>query len=192
MKTTHVSVVAVLLAAFSPWLLAAHLLISFGREHRTPLTDQVSHIDNAHVRDVIDNKRYGNLKDDGDGSFTPLSEVILYSRMDEIWTSLVEDLIRHGAQVNEPTIFDTPLQTAAYKNDLQMMRLLVRHGAQVDFPNCQGETPLMKASMAGNREAIIELLAMGANSELRNNEGLTAQNMAKKNGVKVLLDSPRP
>lgn len=192
MRTTYIALAAVLLVSFSPWILGAHLVLSFGRENRTPLADQVHQVDSSRIQNIIATKRYGNLKDDGDGSFTPLSEVILYSRKDGIWAALVEDLIQYGAHVNEPTIFDTPLQTAAYKNDIEMMRLLVKHGAQVDFPNCRGETPLMKASETGNKEAIAELLAMGAKSAIRNNEGRTARDMARKNDVQVLFDALNP
>lgn len=163
-------------------------MLSFGQKKRTPLDDQVRHRESSYIHNVIATKRYGNLKSDGDGSFLPLSLVILNSRKDSVWYELAEDLIRHGAPVNEPTNFDTPLQTAAFKNDIEMIRLLVRNGAKVDFPNCRGETPLMKASYSGNKEAIIELLALGANRDIRNKFGKTAQDMARNYDIQVLFD----
>ncbi|HBO33249.1 MAG TPA: hypothetical protein DD636_00660 [Anaerolineaceae bacterium] len=181
----------VLLVSFSPWILGIHLMLSFGQKNRTPLEDQVRNSKSSYIDNVIATKRYGNLKTDGDGSFSPLSEVILYSRKDKVWYELVEDLIRYGASVDEATIFDTPLQTAAFKNDIEMIRLLVKHGAKVDFPNCRGETPLMKASLTGNKEAIIELLALGANRDIRNEFGQTAKDMARSNYIQALFDAAK-
>jgi len=189
MKTTSIPLAVALLVSFSPWILGARLFLSFGGDSRTAFTDQVRYVDSSHIKNVIANKHHGNPIADGDGSFMPLSEAILFSRTDGVRASLVEGLIRYGAQVNEPTFFSTPLETAAYKNDIEMMRLLVRHGADVDFPNCHGVTPLMTASMAGNKEAIAELLSLGAKIGIRDSQGRTARDMASKEEVRLVLDA---
>jgi len=187
MRQISASLVAALVFSFSPWLVGVHLVFSFGSESKTPITEQIRDTASSNIQTVISRRQYGNLSEDGDGVFTPLSEAILYSRREAIWAVFVEDLIRFGARVNEPTIFDTPLQTAAYKNDVEMMRLLIRKGAQVDFPNCRGETPLMKASITGNKEAILELLTLGANSRIRDINGRTALEHARTDDVRALL-----
>lgn len=63
---------------------------------------------------------------------------------------------------------------------------LDRHKALLNAGNEQGETPLMLAAMQGNRRIVRNLLLRGANSELKDQTGRTALDLAKERGHTVV------
>lgn len=191
MKTTR-GLFAVLLAiSFLPWLVAGRLALSFGKETRTPVMKQIQGRGSDAIHDVLARKQYGSLLTDGDGGFLPLSVVIMHSRPsqnpDKIWFDLVKDLLLHGAKTDQPTVFHTPLQSAAFNNSAEMIDLLVAHGAKVDFPSCDGKTPLRLASESGHKEAVSALLSAGADANIRDKNGKTAIDLAKTEEVRRTL-----
>lgn len=196
MKTPRGLFTVLLVISFAPWLVAGHLALSFGKETRRPLMEQIQGRGSDAIQDVLVRKHYGNLITDGDGGFLPLSDAIMYSRPwptnpDQIWFDLVKDMLLHGAKTDQPTVFHTPLQSAAFYNNAEMIKLLIAHSAKVDFPSCNGKTPLQLASEVGHKEAVRELLAAGANVKIRDKNGNTAMDLAKTEEVRRMLSADK-
>jgi ankyrin repeat protein len=92
-----------------------------------------------------------------------------------------EALIAKGAAVNRPGW--TPLHYAAASGDDEIARLLLAHGARVDAqsPPASGKfTPLMMAAREGHEDTARFLLGQGADPQLKNGEGLTAAEIARR------------
>lgn len=90
-------------------------------------------------------------------------------------------LIRRGAEVNKPGW--TPLHYAASRaesDSAAMVRLLLEHHAYIDAESPNRSTPLMLASMYGHRDLVPLLLEEGADPSLRNEQGLTAVDFARR------------
>ncbi len=87
----------------------------------------------------------------------------------------------------------TALHWAAYRDDLDMARLLLKSGANVKATTRLGDyTPLFLAAKNGNAEMIDLLLKAGADVNAVNHAGTTSLMLAAASGkpeaVKVLLD----
>ena len=92
-----------------------------------------------------------------------------------------EALIAKGAAVNRPGW--TPLHYAAASGDDEIARLLLARGARVDAqsPPASGKfTPLMMAAREGHEDTAMFLLGQGADPQLKNGEGLTAAEIARR------------
>jgi ankyrin repeat protein len=103
-----------------------------------------------------------------------------------------EALIAKGAAVNRPGW--TPLHYAAASGDDEIVRLLLAHGARIDAqsPPASGKfTPLMMAAREGHEDTAVLLLGQGADPRLKNGEGLTAAEIARRAdhaGIAAALD----
>lgn len=71
---------------------------------------------------------------------------------------------------------------AASSQTEEILSLLVSHGAEVDAQDLQGRTPLMEASVHGCLDAVVSLVRLGANPDLKNQEGKSAQVLAEEAG----------
>lgn len=94
---------------------------------------------------------------------------------------VARQLIRRGAEVNKPGW--TPLHYAtsrAEPDSVAMVRLLLEHHAYIDAESPNRSTPLMLAAMYGNRDLVPLLLEEGADPSLRNEQGLTALDFARR------------
>ena len=65
---------------------------------------------------------------------------------------------------------------------VNVLLALDHQGLLLNAANSQGQTALMLAAVSGNRRNVRSLLLRGADSELRDSEGLMALNLAKQNG----------
>ncbi len=75
---------------------------------------------------------------DARGGGQQLNDAVIYGRRD-----LALNLIQHGANVNwKSEDGNTPLHTAAFLCEPEMMNLLIANGADRNMKNQQGETPL--------------------------------------------------
>lgn len=116
--------------------------------------------------------------------------------------SIVNMLIKHGANVNEPSLngrnyYNTPLMIAAWGGNLELVRILVEKGAcinQVDKGN--GFTALIKAVFNNHPDVVEYLLNCNADKTICSFEKMTALDYAySKNengnyeGIITLLNS---
>ncbi len=82
-----------------------------------------------------------------------------------------------------------PIHLAAASNYLGALQaLLDRRPQDVDAKTNIGITPLMMAATEGHAESVRLLLQFGADRALKDDEGMTAKEIAIKNGNLALLD----
>lgn len=93
-------------------------------------------------------------------------------------TDLVRRLIERDADVNKPGW--APLHYASTHGHLEIMALLLEHHAFIDAQSPNGTTPLMMAAMYGTPEAVKLLLDAGADTQMKNQLGMTALDFAMK------------
>lgn len=96
---------------------------------------------------------------------------------------VVRALLKKGAKVNQSGW--TALHYAAASGDDKIAQVLIEHGAKLDAvsPRASGAfTPLMLAAREGMDATARLLVARGANTGLKNTEGLTAAQIAKQAG----------
>lgn len=91
---------------------------------------------------------------------------------------LATDMVKRGADVNKTGW--TPLHYAASKGHLPLIRLFIENHAYIDAESPNGTTPLMMAAMYGTPDAVKLLLAEGADTRLKNQQGLTATQFAQR------------
>lgn len=97
---------------------------------------------------------------------------------------IVEMLLDKGvdinSQENDPKGV-TPLNIAAYRENVQVAELLLDRGADFTIASSTGYTPLLSAVKSGNMAIARMLLAKGADVEARTREGQSALDIAKQN-----------
>jgi ankyrin repeat protein len=94
-------------------------------------------------------------------------------------------LVAHGAAVNKDGW--TPLHYAATSGKVPIIQLLLAHGAVLEARSPNRTTPLMMAAGYGSEEAVVALLAAGADRTLKNEQGLTATDFAERSGRDFLV-----
>jgi len=107
---------------------------------------------------------------------SPLMMAALKGRL-----ALATRLIEREAEVNKPGW--APLHYAATDAGAQapaMVRLLLEHHAYIDAESPNGTTPLMMAAHYGNPTVVKVLLEEGADPSIRNQQGLTAIDFARR------------
>ncbi len=92
--------------------------------------------------------------------------------------ALAKTLIDKGADVNKTGW--APLHYAATKGHINIMKLLLENHAYIDAESPNKSTPLMMASMYGTFAAVKLLVDEGADTGLKNEQGLTALDFAKR------------
>ena len=102
---------------------------------------------------------------------------------------LIKLFICHGADLNKkgvdgrfPLICPYRHSVIAVDRQVKCLRLLVANGALINERTNAGDTALMRAAWFGNREAVEELLRMGADPNLRNTWHATAAMQASERG----------
>ena len=80
------------------------------------------------------------------------------------------------------------LHEASHKGYPAIVILLLAAGANVDKQeDYDGWTPLIMAANNGKIEVVKELLKAGANKKLKDNDGKTAYDLARKEEIKAVL-----
>lgn len=93
----------------------------------------------------------------------------------------VKALIARDADVNKPGW--APLHyavSAAQPHQIEIVKLLLENYAFIDAQSPNGTTPLMMAAGYGSEEAARLLLDEGADTAMRNQQGMTAADFARK------------
>lgn len=93
-------------------------------------------------------------------------------------TDLVRLLLARDAHVNKPGW--APLHYAATNGHLDIMRLLLDQHAFIDAQSPNGTTPLMMAAHYGTPAAVKLLLEAGADTQMKNQLGLSAIDFANR------------
>ena len=118
-------------------------------------------------------------------------ETLLLRAIENNRVSIVEMLLRAGADVNMPSkeTGDTPLIFASRSIDPfeigarpmpHLVRLLLKHKPELNRRNKAGETALIAAVTRGNGEIVELLLKAGADYRLRDKNGMTALKWASQ------------
>jgi ankyrin repeat protein len=98
------------------------------------------------------------------------------------YTEIVRLLLAAGAKIDVATQAkgDTPLHDAALSGHEEVVTLLLDYDAKINHPENQGYTPLHLAAYGGFPKIVSKLLSHGANREIRNRDGLTADQIVCK------------
>jgi len=92
-------------------------------------------------------------------------------------------LLKYGATFPQVNIWnDTPLHIASRQGNLRLV-IVYSYLINVNTPGQNGWYPLHEAIVKNNRDVCQYLLKRGASTELKNNEGLTPRELAKKWGI---------
>jgi ankyrin repeat protein len=142
------------------------------------------------VKELLDAGANVNYKDER--KLTPIMYAIAGEHLD-----IVKELIARGADI---TIADdngaTPLHLAAYSDEIEILkRIIDTHLAESDDLNAQdnrGDTALHTAAAGGYANAVILLLNNGASSTIRNDDRLTAYDIANSPELRALFPAPPP
>ena len=129
----------------------------------------------------------------------PVDHQVLYgsplvTAINEQHEQPVELLLENGANPNLVGAFDwRPLHFAITKNaaDPQIIKLLVEHGAEIDSRTSLLVTPLHRAAGFCKLAAVKMLLQMGADKNLTEKYGQTAEQRARKAGCADVADALR-
>jgi len=130
---------------------------------------------------------------------TPNGETVLHAASMIESAVLTTELIQAGAEVNAANRDgETPLQWAALTGTFLAVKALADAGADLDVQDTrQGNTPLHAAVSHDDIVLIHYLLSRNVRTDIRNNAGLTAFEVASSRGrgsVKLFerQDAPRP
>ena len=127
------------------------------------------------IRTLMSDRRLDVNRANGAGE-TPLMLAALKGQQE--W---VRRLLLRGAYVNHPGW--TPLHYAASHASeaaLPMVDALLAHHAYIDAESPNGTTPLMMAAQYGVESVVVSLLEAGADASLRNEQGLSALDFARR------------
>jgi len=115
---------------------------------------------------------------------TPNGETVLHAASMIESAALVEDLIQAGAEVNTANKDgETPLQWAALTGTFLAVKALADAGADLNIQDTrQGNTPLHAAVSHDDIVLIHYLLSRNVRTDIRNNQGLTALELAQSRG----------
>lgn len=91
---------------------------------------------------------------------------------------LVRKLIARDADINKPGW--TPLHYAASSGQTEIIKVLLDKYAFIDAPSPNGTTPLMMAAMYGTAASVDLLLKEGADTAMKNQQGMTALDFARR------------
>jgi ankyrin repeat protein len=91
---------------------------------------------------------------------------------------VVVKLLARDADVNKTGW--TPLHYAATSGQIAIMKLLLDKYAFIDAQSPNGTTPLMMAAMYGSSDSVKLLLDEGADPMMKNEQGLTAVDFARR------------
>lgn len=99
-------------------------------------------------------------------------------------TEICKMLLEAGANPNKPTRYGSPLALA---ENLQIAEELVRHGADVNFPDRDGDLPIIGFIDQNDYEGVEFLKRSGTDLSHRNNRGVSVIEYARRRGNQRIL-----
>lgn len=113
----------------------------------------------------------------------------LYFAINQRAPNIVRSLIKHGANVNqELSLGGSLLMKAVNIGNLEIIKALVDAKADLNVWDLNNYTPLMRVVELGNTELVALFIEHGAKTTMRNSDGLTAMDIAKKSGNQQVID----
>jgi len=116
----------------------------------------------------------------------------LHLAVENGFQSTVELFLLKGTDVNFSINGVTPLRQAAYKNQLDIARLLIKKGADANTRDTRGQTPLHLAAQKGHKDVIFLLLEKGAYVNSKDDQGSRplhwATDLGRKDIAALLLE----
>ena len=99
-------------------------------------------------------------------------ERVSYELLPLILKDKGEDIDLNAKDENGNTLMHHIAYNATYADNISVFHILKDFGADVNAKNKNGDTPLHILTQKGNPYLIAQLLALGGDSSVRNNEGL--------------------
>ena len=143
----------------------------------------------SNFSETVDIEQTGTVKFDG---FVIEGATSLWCAAGAGHFGVVSLFIRHGADVNHPTVTNsTPLRAACFDGRIDIVKFLVENKADIKIANKYDNTCLMISSYKGHTEIVEYLLDKGADPDCTAHCGATALHFAAECGhleiVKVLV-----
>jgi uncharacterized protein len=109
------------------------------------------------------------------------------------YQTLPEYISLRLVDVNQVSLFgDRPINVAATRGSIEEMKVLINYGACINNVGEHGYTTLHNAVEQGQLNAVLWLLAHGADRNLRNDAGETPAALARalgEEGIALILDA---
>lgn len=120
-------------------------------------------------------------------------DLTLYSAIVRGNFDIIKLLLENGADIEQKLEFssginDTPLIIAAGCGSKHILEYLLQKGAEVNYQNAKGESALMMAAYVGRLDNVKILIDYKADKSLKDNNGLTAVELAKEKKHKDIAD----
>lgn len=129
------------------------------------------------LKTVLDADR-GLLQSTNELGKTPLHYAASHNRLDSM-----QALVTYELDINaQDDTGLTALHICAGRNMRPLLRFLIRHGADVSIQDDFGDTALHHAAMKGSVECVNDLLKVRVDPWTKNNDGLTAMDLAERFG----------
>tara|TARA_B100001059_G_scaffold103126_1_gene102921 strand:- start:8056 stop:8505 length:450 start_codon:yes stop_codon:yes gene_type:complete len=118
-----------------------------------------------------------NIKDER--GTTPLILASYNNRID-----MVEFLLEKGVDVNQKDLSgNSALMGACFKGFIETVKILIKHNVTIDSQNFTGSTALIYSAMFKQKAIYDLLIKSGANPNIKDKNGNSADFIAKQNGL---------
>ena len=118
-----------------------------------------------------------NIKDER--GTTPLILASYNNRID-----MVEFLLEKGVDVNQKDLSgNSALMGACFKGFIETVKILIKHNVTIDSQNFTGSTALIYCAMFKQKAIYDLLIKSGANPNIKDKKGNSADFVAKQNGL---------
>jgi len=154
-------------------------------ERGLPALVKAMQLESMRVAQVLIKARGVNIDAASPSGETALMHACIKGHLD-----VVKQLIALDARINHPGW--TPLHYAAsadHENSVEIAKLLLEHHAYIDAESPNKSTPLMLAAQYGSEAMVQLLLDAGADVQLRNQQGLTAVDFARRSEREFMVQT---